>query len=68
MRCFFTMHFPSFANIGLDEPSYKEPILREYLHWLVVNVPGNNYHKGQELAFYKGPEPAKGTGLENMYS
>nr|XP_018909533.1 PREDICTED: uncharacterized protein LOC109038796 isoform X2 [Bemisia tabaci] len=48
---------------GLDEPSYKEPILREYLHWLVVNVPGNNYHKGQELAFYKGPEPAKDTGI-----
>ena len=30
-----------------DAPSRAEPSIREVLHWLVVNVPGNDINKGE---------------------
>ncbi|CAH0387423.1 unnamed protein product, partial [Bemisia tabaci] len=48
---------------GLDEPSHMTPTLREYLHWLVVNIPGNEIKEGQELASYNVPAPAEDTGI-----
>ncbi|XP_072154657.1 uncharacterized protein [Bemisia tabaci] len=44
----------TFIMAGLDEPSREEPSLREYLHWLIVNIPGNRTHDGTELYKYKG--------------
>ena len=46
-----------------DAPSRKEPKLREWLHWLVVNIPGCNVDKGETLAPYLGSGPPKDTGL-----
>lgn len=46
-----------------DAPSRAEPSKREVLHWLVVNIPGNEIKKGEILAEYIGSGAPKGTGL-----
>ncbi|XP_016841347.1 protein D3-like [Nasonia vitripennis] len=46
-----------------DAPSRSEPKFREFLHWLVVNVPGEDIAKGDTLAAYVGSGPPKDTGL-----
>jgi len=46
-----------------DAPSRKEPKFREWHHWLVVNIPGNNVKSGEVLSEYVGSGPPKGTGL-----
>lgn len=33
------------------------------IHWLVVNIDGNNIHNGDILLEYKGPSPPKGSGI-----
>ncbi|CAK9302840.1 unnamed protein product, partial [Gordionus sp. m RMFG-2023] len=46
-----------------DAPSREKPIYREWHHWLVVNIPGNNIKSGDEISQYIGSGPPKGTGL-----
>jgi len=46
-----------------DAPSRKDPKSREWEHWLVVNIPGNDISKGDVLAMYIGSGPPEGTGL-----
>lgn len=46
-----------------DAPSRKEPIMKEFQHWTVVNIPGNDVEKGQVVADYVGSGPPSGTGL-----
>ncbi|CAI2353500.1 unnamed protein product [Caenorhabditis sp. 36 PRJEB53466] len=46
-----------------DAPSRKEPTYREWHHWLVVNIPGNDIAKGDTLSEYIGAGPPPGTGL-----
>lgn len=46
-----------------DAPTRKHPIFREYKHWLVTNIPGNDISKGDVLAAYVGSGPPEGTGL-----
>ncbi|XP_030562662.1 protein D2 isoform X2 [Drosophila novamexicana] len=46
-----------------DAPSRSEPRLREFKHWLVINIPGNDVDKGDALADYVGSGPPKDTGL-----
>jgi len=46
-----------------DAPSRQDPKFREWHHWLVVNIPGNNLKNGEVLAEYVGSGPPKGTGL-----
>lgn len=36
---------------------------REWHHWLVVNIPGNDIARGETLSEYVGSGPPKGTGL-----
>ncbi|PON49335.1 Phosphatidylethanolamine-binding protein PEBP [Parasponia andersonii] len=44
-----------------DAPSPSEPTLREWLHWLVVDIPeGFDCTKGKELVAYMGPQPPTG--------
>jgi len=33
------------------------------IHWLIVNISGNNIKNGDELLEYKGPAPPKGSGI-----
>lgn len=46
-----------------DAPSRKEPKFREWHHWLVGNVPGNDVSKGETLSEYIGSGPPPETGL-----
>jgi len=46
-----------------DAPSRANPKYREWHHWLVVNIPGNDVAKGLTLSEYVGSGPPKGTGL-----
>lgn len=46
-----------------DAPSRQNPKSREWQHWLVVNIPGNDVNKGNVLSEYVGSGPPKGTGL-----
>ncbi|KAA8519896.1 hypothetical protein F0562_014194 [Nyssa sinensis] len=44
-----------------DAPSPSEPTLREWLHWIVVDIPeGSDVTKGKELVAYMGPQPPTG--------
>lgn len=52
------VYFP----VDPDAPSRKEPKYREWHHWLVVNIPGNDINKGQTLSGYIGAAPPKGSG------
>lgn len=46
-----------------DAPSRTDPIYKEVLHWLVVNIPGSNIIKGDVIADYIGSGPPEGSGL-----
>lgn len=46
-----------------DAPSRKEPKFREWHHWLVGNIPGNEVEKGETLSEYIGSGPPPETGL-----
>ncbi|KAJ3683081.1 hypothetical protein LUZ60_013308 [Juncus effusus] len=44
-----------------DAPSPSDPNLREYLHWLVTDIPGTTGPTfGQEIVSYESPRPTAG--------
>ncbi|CAN1149686.1 Protein MOTHER of FT and TFL1, partial [Linum perenne] len=44
-----------------DAPSPSEPRLREWLHWIMVDIPeGSDASKGEEVVPYVGPQPPTG--------
>nr|ANS56351.1 FT-like protein [Zamia furfuracea] len=44
-----------------DAPSPSNPTLREYIHWIVVDIPaGGSNLSGQELMVYESPRPIIG--------
>ncbi|KAF4385257.1 hypothetical protein G4B88_026540 [Cannabis sativa] len=44
-----------------DAPSPSEPTMREWVHWIVVDIPGGtNPNKGKEILPYVGPRPPVG--------
>lgn len=45
-----------------DAPSRENSTSGEFLHWLVVNIPGDHLLDGEELVEYVGPAPPKNTG------
>lgn len=46
-----------------DAPSRKDPKFREWHHFLVVNMKGNDISSGKVMSDYVGSGPPKGTGL-----
>ncbi|XP_018912202.1 protein D2 isoform X2 [Bemisia tabaci] len=48
--------------IDPDAPSKALPTMREWQHWLVVNIPGNDITSGKVLTEYEGASPPNGTG------
>lgn len=42
-----------------DAPNPSHPKFRSWLHWLVVNIPGNDPARGEEVEAYMPPEPGK---------
>ncbi|XP_055827639.1 protein HEADING DATE 3A-like [Solanum dulcamara] len=56
LRTFFTL-----VMVDPDDPSPSDPNLREYLHWLVTDIPattGSSF--GQEIVSYESPRPSMG--------
>ncbi|RWW19838.1 hypothetical protein BHE74_00025811 [Ensete ventricosum] len=44
-----------------DAPSPSDPTMREWLHWMVINMPGGtDASHGQEAVPYMGPRPPVG--------
>ncbi|XP_055380935.1 protein D2-like [Condylostylus longicornis] len=46
-----------------DAPSSENPKMREWHHWLVGNVPGDDIEKGEILSEFVSSAPPKDTGL-----
>uniref|UniRef100_A0A915BK82 Phosphatidylethanolamine-binding protein n=2 Tax=Parascaris univalens TaxID=6257 RepID=A0A915BK82_PARUN len=46
-----------------DAPSRKTPTFREWHHWLITNIPGNDISKGEVLSEYISSAPPPNTGL-----
>lgn len=46
-----------------DAPSRADPKMREFCHWVVVNIPGNAVAEGETLYEYIGAGAPEGTGL-----
>ncbi|XP_046750047.1 protein D2-like isoform X2 [Diprion similis] len=55
--------FYTLCKIDPDAPSHKTPTYREWHHWIVGNIPGNDISKGDVLSEYIGAGPPKDTGL-----
>uniref|UniRef100_A0A0E0JIP6 Uncharacterized protein n=1 Tax=Oryza punctata TaxID=4537 RepID=A0A0E0JIP6_ORYPU len=53
--------FYTLVLVDPDVPSPSNPSLREYLHWMVIDIPGTTgVSFGQELMLYEIPEPRYG--------
>ncbi|XP_054711037.1 protein D3-like [Uloborus diversus] len=55
--------FHAICMVDPDAPSRSKPVYREWLHWLVVNIPGTDISKGNTIAEYIGAGPPIDTGL-----
>ncbi|URE45227.1 protein HEADING DATE [Musa troglodytarum] len=56
LRIFYTL-----IMVDPDAPSPSEPTLREYLHWLVTDIPATTEASfGQEFVCYERPRPQLG--------
>jgi phosphatidylethanolamine-binding protein (PEBP) family uncharacterized protein len=51
----------SLLMVDPDAPSPDDPKMREWLHWVVVNIPGSDVSKGFTMTPYNGPTPPRGT-------
>ena len=54
------------VSVDPDAPSRADPKFREYRHWLVVNIPGCDVAKGEEVETYIGAGCPKGTGVHRF--
>ncbi|XP_039115543.1 protein HEADING DATE 3A-like [Dioscorea cayenensis subsp. rotundata] len=55
-RVFYTL-----VMVDPDAPSPSNPSLREYLYWLVTDIPGaTSANFGRELLCYESPRPTSG--------
>ncbi|XP_021726318.1 protein MOTHER of FT and TFL1-like [Chenopodium quinoa] len=53
-----TDNFYTIIMIDPDAPSPSEPKMKEWLHWIIVDIPqGMDASKGKELVEYMGPKP-----------
>ncbi|KAI4305469.1 hypothetical protein L6164_028834 [Bauhinia variegata] len=56
LRTYYTL-----LMVDPDAPSPSNPNLREYLHWLVTNIPGTtDASSGEEVVCYESPGPYLG--------
>ncbi|KAL0923959.1 hypothetical protein M5K25_004747 [Dendrobium thyrsiflorum] len=55
-RVFYTL-----VMVNLDAPNPSNPTLREYLHWMVTDIPATtNVTFGRQLISYENPRPMMG--------
>ena len=53
----------SLILIDPDVPSRTDPRHREFAHWVIVNIPGNDISSGKTVLPYVGPTPLFNTGI-----
>ena len=53
--------------IDPDAPSRQEPMYREFVHWVVVNMPGCDVTAGETVAPYFGAAPPCNSGYHRYY-
>ncbi|KAJ9141531.1 hypothetical protein P3X46_032057 [Hevea brasiliensis] len=54
-------HLYTLVMTDPDAPSPSEPSMREWVHWIVADIPGGtNPSKGKEILSYVGPRPPVG--------
>ncbi|CAM8938670.1 hypothetical protein QQ045_013119 [Rhodiola kirilowii] len=54
-------NFYTLVMVDPDAPSPSDPNLREYLHWLVTDIPATTGATfGQEIVCYESPRPTAG--------
>ncbi|KAL7089370.1 hypothetical protein ACP275_13G183500 [Erythranthe tilingii] len=54
-------NFYTLVMIDPDAPSPSNPIHKEYLHWIVTDIPGStNASFGNEIMTYEDPQPTLG--------
>ncbi|XP_062189814.1 protein FLOWERING LOCUS T 1-like isoform X1 [Phragmites australis] len=59
MRTFYTLNLQ--VMVDPDAPSPSDPNLREYLHWLVTDIPATTgVFFGTEVVCYESPRPVLG--------
>uniref|UniRef100_A0A8D8AUJ0 Phosphatidylethanolamine-binding protein homolog F40A3.3 n=1 Tax=Culex pipiens TaxID=7175 RepID=A0A8D8AUJ0_CULPI len=46
-----------------DAPSRANPKMREWRHWIVINIPGEDVASGEPVAEYISSAPPQGSGL-----
>ncbi|XP_021829492.1 protein HEADING DATE 3A-like [Prunus avium] len=55
LRTFYTL-----VMVDPDAPSPSDPNLKEYLHWLVTDIPATTAASfGQEIVCYESPRPTQ---------
>lgn len=52
-----TIDFYTLVMIDLDAPDPHRPVFAQFLHWLVVDIPGNQVSKGKPKKDYMAPSP-----------
>nr|ALS40432.1 putative odorant-binding protein A5-2 [Zeugodacus tau] len=65
-KLYWTSEHESYYTVIMvnpDIPTRQNPLLREWLHWLVVNVPGADIAKGDIIDPYIGPMAPKMSGV-----
>ncbi|XP_021847311.1 protein TWIN SISTER of FT-like [Spinacia oleracea] len=56
-----SVYYYTLVMVDPDAPSPGNPTEREYLHWLVTNIPATgNINAGQEIVAYESPRPSLG--------
>ncbi|KAI8130948.1 Phosphatidylethanolamine-binding protein like protein F40A3.3 [Lucilia cuprina] len=55
---FYTLLFTE-----VDAPSREDTSLKEWRHWLIVNIPESNVDEGDLVYGYQGSGPSKGSGF-----
>lgn len=50
-----------------DAPFPENPFYREWIQWMVVNIPGNRINLGQEILPYQATAPDRGTHRYYFY-
>ncbi|KAL0353170.1 UNVERIFIED_CONTAM: protein MOTHER of FT and TFL1 [Sesamum angustifolium] len=54
-------NYYTLVMVDPDAPSPSEPTYREWLHWLVIDIPeGSDAGEGKEVMEYMGPQPPTG--------
>ena len=65
--CAVSLKFCLNTKLDPDAPSRANPSSREFLHWLVTNIPGCDIAKGDQFAEYIGSDAPKDTGKTDKY-